>query len=159
MREELRKSKKLGNKGFSLIEMIIVIAIMAILVGVVGTAVLPYMEKSRKAKDMQIVSGISTSALAVFAEHADVISTDEHIVTNSTGDTGNSTILAGLKELLGVPATSTSIFDDYLPAGTFQSKDGKSATSLHIDYVYATGKVTVQLYNGTTALLDPAVSK
>ncbi|MBQ6094530.1 MAG: prepilin-type N-terminal cleavage/methylation domain-containing protein, partial [Lachnospiraceae bacterium] len=36
--------KKLNNKGFSLVELIIVIAIMAILVGVVGTQVIPYLE-------------------------------------------------------------------------------------------------------------------
>ena len=39
--------KKLNNKGFSLVELIIVIAIMAILVGVVGTQVIPYLERSR----------------------------------------------------------------------------------------------------------------
>ena len=40
---------KLNEKGFSLVELIIVIAIMAVLVGVVGTQVIPYMESSRKA--------------------------------------------------------------------------------------------------------------
>ena len=44
------KNEKKDNKGFSLVELIIVIAIMAILVGIVGTQVLPYIEKSRKAK-------------------------------------------------------------------------------------------------------------
>jgi len=43
--------KKLNNKGFSLVELIIVIAIMAILVGVVCPQVIPYLERSRKAKD------------------------------------------------------------------------------------------------------------
>ena len=45
-----------SNKGFSLVELIIVIAIMAILVGVVGTQVIPYLENSRKAKDQQILT-------------------------------------------------------------------------------------------------------
>ena len=40
-------NRKKDNKGFSLVELIIVIAIMAILVGVVGTQVIPYIEKSR----------------------------------------------------------------------------------------------------------------
>ena len=31
--------KKINNKGFSLVELIIVIAIMAILVGIVGTSI------------------------------------------------------------------------------------------------------------------------
>ena len=35
-----KKQKSLTNKGFSLVELIIVIAIMAVLVGVLGTSVL-----------------------------------------------------------------------------------------------------------------------
>ena len=44
------KNEKKDNKGFSLVELIIVIAIMAILVGIVGTQVLPYIDKSRHAR-------------------------------------------------------------------------------------------------------------
>ena len=70
MREEVKNTKKLGNKGFSLIELIIVIAIMAILVGIVGTQVVPFLEKSREAKDGQIISSVLTSATAAFASNA-----------------------------------------------------------------------------------------
>ena len=41
------KNEKKDNKGFSLVELIIVIAIMAILVGIVGTQVIPYINKSK----------------------------------------------------------------------------------------------------------------
>ena len=51
-RDELKKD----NNGFSLVELIIVIAIMAILVGIVGTQVIPYINKSREAKDGHIDS-------------------------------------------------------------------------------------------------------
>ena len=44
---ERLQAKKKDNKGFSLVELIIVIAIMAILVGVVGTQVVPYLNKSK----------------------------------------------------------------------------------------------------------------
>lgn len=47
------KKKLKNNKGFSLIELIIVIAIMAILVGVLAPAYLRYVEKSRKSSDIQ----------------------------------------------------------------------------------------------------------
>ena len=70
MREEVKNTKKLGNKGFSLIELIIVIAIMAILVGIVGTQVVPFLEKSREAKDGQIISSVLTRATAAFASNA-----------------------------------------------------------------------------------------
>ena len=44
--------KKKGKKGFSMIELIIVIAIMAILIALIGTQLIPYLEKSRTSKDL-----------------------------------------------------------------------------------------------------------
>ena len=64
------KNEKKDNKGFSLVELIIVIAIMAILVGVVGTQVIPYINKSKVAKDQQVLNSISTAAVAAYAENA-----------------------------------------------------------------------------------------
>lgn len=46
------ETKKLNNKGFSLVELIIVIAIMAVLIGVLAPQYLKYVEKSRKAADL-----------------------------------------------------------------------------------------------------------
>lgn len=43
--------KKMNNKGFSLVELIIVIAIMAVLVGVLAPQFLKYVEDSRVQKD------------------------------------------------------------------------------------------------------------
>lgn len=58
MRKEI---KKLDNKGFSLVELIIVIAIMAILVGIIGSQVVPYIEKSRLSKDKSTVDTVYTA--------------------------------------------------------------------------------------------------
>ena len=46
--------KKTNNKGFSLVELIIVIAIMAILVGVLAPQYLKYVEKSRVSADKAV---------------------------------------------------------------------------------------------------------
>lgn len=63
------KNEKKDNKGFSLVELIIVIAIMAILVGIVGTQVIPYINKSKVAKDQQVLNSISTAAVAAYSEN------------------------------------------------------------------------------------------
>ncbi|HCT64116.1 MAG TPA: prepilin-type cleavage/methylation domain-containing protein [Lachnospiraceae bacterium] len=55
--------KRMGNKGFSLVELIIVVAIMAVLVGILAPQYLKYVERSRVAADdaiaEQIKSGVS----------------------------------------------------------------------------------------------------
>ena len=69
LQDKLKKAKK-DNKGFSLVELIIVIAIMAILVGIVGTQVIPYINKSKVAKDQQVLNSISTAAVSAYSELA-----------------------------------------------------------------------------------------
>ena len=58
MRRKIQKYLSGEREGFSLIELIIVIAIMAILIGVVALAVIPYLEKSRVGKDQQTVDTV-----------------------------------------------------------------------------------------------------
>ncbi len=53
--------KKMNNKGFSLVELIIVIAIMAILAGAIAPALIRYIDKSRKSNDVSSCKTIKTA--------------------------------------------------------------------------------------------------
>ena len=63
----MKKMKK-NNKGFSLVELIIVIAIMAVLVGVLAPQFIKYVEQSRRGTDIQNAEQIRTAILADMAD-------------------------------------------------------------------------------------------
>lgn len=113
MREEAKNTKKLDNKGFSLIELIIVIAIMAILIGIVGTQVVPYIEKSKQAKDQQVLSGLLTSATTAFASNAELVKEGTAYsfkidgTTSSTG-TLDAKVINEFYELAGLKKTDAA---------------------------------------------------
>lgn len=59
---------KKNNKGFSLIELIVVVAIMAVLVGVLAPTYLRYVEKTRLQKDVSAVSEVVQAVKVACAE-------------------------------------------------------------------------------------------
>lgn len=54
----MNRKKKLDNRGFSLVELIIVIAIMVILVGLLAPQYIKYLDKSRIAADTQLADNV-----------------------------------------------------------------------------------------------------
>ena len=65
-----------NNKGFSLVELIIVIAIMAILVGVMAPQLIKYIEKSNVSADTQVCDSIHSAILTSMMDPEVVTSTD-----------------------------------------------------------------------------------
>lgn len=68
MKKELKNTKRKNNKGFSLVELIVVIAIMAVLMAVLAPAMLRYVEKSRVQKDASAVSEAANAAELALAD-------------------------------------------------------------------------------------------
>ena len=69
------KLLKRSNGGFSLVELIVVIAIMAILVGVAVPVYTSYIEKANKAKDEQLLGEINSAFAVALAGNAIDINT------------------------------------------------------------------------------------
>jgi prepilin-type N-terminal cleavage/methylation domain-containing protein len=154
--------KKLNNKGFSLVELIIVIAIMAILVGVVGTQVIPYLENSRQAKDYQILSSWNTAAMSAYSSAAAKIDSakDYGIKIALNGDSAatvtyakvnaGTTIADGDFKNSGLDTDVTLIktfFEDLtditsFKQSSFASKIGKNATG-KADKAFTWVKITI----------------
>lgn len=60
--------KEMNNKGFSLVELIIVIAIMAVLVGVLAPQYLKYVSNSKVSTDITNAGNINTAVSAGIAD-------------------------------------------------------------------------------------------
>lgn len=64
----MKKQKSIGNKGFSLVELIIVIAIMAILIGVMAPQLMKYVERSRVSADTQVADTVRTAIMTAMLD-------------------------------------------------------------------------------------------
>ena len=113
----LNKKQK-NNKGFSLVELIVVIAIMVVLVAVLAPVFTRYIESSRRATDVQNANSIAEAVLADFADQKAVPTTRTKVEGGNdavpTGVQGKNDLKAkGSKkegqsfEFLYDPATNT----------------------------------------------------
>ena len=107
--KKLREMKK-NNKGFSLVELIVVIAIMVVLIAVLGSTILGYVEKSKYSKDIQALDSIKT-AVSTFVADPDAKYTNggkytlDTLMDVSKGCDPNGVIAATLKEVFKADGT------------------------------------------------------
>lgn len=122
------KNRK-NNKGFSLVELIVVVAIMAVLVGVLAPAYLRYVEKSRLQKDDSAIAEV-VEAIKIAAAEEECY--DQIVTAGTTGVTvgtlaktgwTQATLAAGNTDYVNQEINAT------VPSITFSSKEWKDSTS------------------------------
>ena len=133
------KNTKLNNKGFSLVELIIVIAIMAILAAALAPQLIKYIEKSRVSTDKTSCAAIKSafdSAVAdeavykevVAAGSASVTITDSSDVSTACGTVGTAFADTMAETLTDLKAPKSSGASNYVLSWTVEDGNIKNIT-------------------------------
>ena len=143
------KNEKKDNKGFSLVELIIVIAIMAILVGIVGTQVLPYINKSKEAKDFQIINSYGTAATTAYSSNAEKVQTNITFKVYAPGSDATAVTLSKeIKDLTGYDTIDDLAGGESASkTGKMASKKGKTIAEIQVSIDLTNKKITTQAYS------------
>ncbi len=150
---------KMNNKGFSLVELIVVIAIMAVLMGVLAPTLIGNIEKSRESTDLQNLDTIKsavTTAMSNEAVYKEVMAaagtTGKVISLGSSGSaTFTSTDLNGLPKLQA--ELQATVLSDIKMKSTAATATG---CCLNIE-VTSAGAVSVYVGTSATAASTTAV--
>lgn len=150
MKNKIQKYLAGEREGFSLVELIIVIAIMAILVGVVALAVLPNIAKSKESKDIAALDSVLSAVNSAVASQQ-VSSTggfDAPIANGKATFPSSDAIAAEVVKLLGKSEISLA------------SSAARAGENIHCSWEFAGTdiKIKVAITKGTGASATTAPS-
>ena len=144
-----KKQRELNNKGFSLIELIVVIAIMAILVGAIAPQVTKYIKRARVAQDQQTLSTVYTAVTTGLADIAIEGKTTTGWDNTKTLDAQTGDLANAVKAILSDTLDVTVKSDE----GTAGNADGKITVAIdssnNVVVTAGTMKVTSKGYEST----------
>ncbi len=151
--QNIAKDMKKSNKGFTMVELIIVIAIIAILAAVIAPQYLRFVEDARESNDIQAAALIEEAIIIAIADDSSKFSGVTSVTWDSNG-TGALSTNAGTGNTAAIPAIQSIIGEDSIEA---ESANGKK-----IDFTWtvdiANGSVDLATGSNDTANLGVAVS-
>ena len=140
------KKFKENNKGFSLVELIVVIAIMVVLIAVLGSTILGYVDKSKYSKDITALDSINTAMKTFVAEPKSIytpgtVYTLDDLVNGTTTDDEGQTVKRDNQEVI-----KTILGEVFTEAGNFKnaskSFEGITLSSVQV-CISSTGAVSI----------------
>lgn len=151
--------KKNDNKGFSLVELIIVVAILAILVGLLAPQYLKYVEKSRKSADASNLDEM-VRAIQVYAADAEqTLPEDTYTITigkTKTTVAATSTDKKADNEKVAKKALN-EVVPDWAKTKLKSNKWDNGATdATKANVTSVSAEITVAQDGGTTVKYTPA---
>ena len=139
------------NKGFSLVELIVVIAIMAILVGVAVPVYSSYIEKANAAKDEQLLGEINSAFAVVLAGNAiDINTVTEADIPVADGviNLAGMTVKVGNDEIDGMAEAMVAILGNDLEFAViedifYNATTHKFENNANIEITYGGSTITL----------------
>lgn len=161
---KLFNRKKKDNKGFTLVELVIVVAILAILVGLLAPQYTKYVERSRKAADASNMDEM-VRAVQIWAADADTADKDlpanTYTITLSTKKDVASTCEVIVKGTGGTTDTKTDVIAETIPDyKKMRLKSSKWANDSTVEgaskvVTDVTATIVVDTNGGTTVTYTP----
>lgn len=117
--------KEMNNKGFSLVELIIVIAIMAVLIGVLAPQYLKYVNNSKVSTDITNAESIATAVNVAVADN----DTTNLRITSATAFSGGDTVYSDTQRVITAPDCKVSGGASWVV--TFDTANGVTGITLN----------------------------